>query len=114
MDIKPLDEKPLDPKIKERADAIAAARETIAPYKEAETFAVRKDPNNDIIIAYRDNLDGFEKPKNVGTSRSELWEPDALAKFDNVFAVLEDFRAWRENYGFPAQPPETTPEQVTP
>jgi hypothetical protein len=43
-----------------------------------------------------------------------LWEPDALAKFDNVFAVLEDFRAWRENYGFPAQPPETTPEQVTP
>lgn len=39
--VKPLDAEPIDPKIQERADAIAAAKTTLKPYKEKETVSVR-------------------------------------------------------------------------
>jgi len=102
--VKPLDTEPIDLKLKERADAIAAVKTQIAPWKERETFSVRP-VCHDIIVAYKE-IEGIGKPPNLAINFDSLWEQEAVDIVNNALLVLNNLAGYFESYDFPPQPKE--------
>jgi hypothetical protein len=105
-----MDEKPIDPKVKERSDAIALAKTTIAPYKEPETCTIRQC-YGDVIHVHK-SIEGIGKPNDIHISHATLWEQEAIDEDNLIYAAVERHRKYFETYPFPEKPKDEEP--VTP
>jgi hypothetical protein len=105
MNILPLNEKPADPV---RDAAIAAAKEQLAPYREAETCTIRQC-YGDVIHVHK-TIEGIGKPDDIRVFHSALWEQAAIDEDDLLYAAVERHRQYFMNYGFPEKPKEEEPK----
>jgi hypothetical protein len=109
LDPKPI-EQPIDPKLKERADAIAAVKTQIAPLKELETVSIRPCCG-DIIFAYK-AIEGVGRPDNLAVNGAALWEQEAIDAYNALMDAAQTAREYFENYAFPEKPAEEPIEEI--
>jgi hypothetical protein len=109
LDPQPI-EQPIDPKVKERADAIAAVKTQIAPLKELETVSIRPCCN-DVIFAYK-AIETLGRPDNLAVNGMALWEQEAIDAYNALMDAAETAREYFEAYAFPAQPVENPVEEI--